>query len=174
VESGTLRLGDEVTIAPTKKKAKVEGIYIGEKSVAAAKTGENISLKFQVAVEDVQKGYVLCSPNSICQAVVEIKVQLALVDMPEHRPLFSPGYDGVMHVHTIEIEVVCTQLLSVVIDGKPLKRPFARQGQQCIAILTMPISTCMETFANLPSMGRLTLRDEGKSVAIGKILELVR
>ena len=33
VEAGTLRLGDEVQIAPTRKKAKVEGIYIGDDSV---------------------------------------------------------------------------------------------------------------------------------------------
>jgi peptide chain release factor subunit 3 len=133
-----------------------------------------VTLRFQLAVEDVQKGYVLCSPMSICQAVVEIKVQLALVDMPDHRPIFSPGYDGVMHVHTIEIEVVCKELVAVIIDGEKKRRPFARQGQQCIAILTMPISTCMESYATLPSMGRLTIRDEGKSVAIGKILELIK
>ena len=33
VESGTLRVGDEVIVAPTKKKAKVEEIVIGETKV---------------------------------------------------------------------------------------------------------------------------------------------
>jgi selenocysteine-specific translation elongation factor len=33
VESGTLRVGDEVIVAPTKKKAKVEEIVIGESKV---------------------------------------------------------------------------------------------------------------------------------------------
>jgi peptide chain release factor subunit 3 len=142
--------------------------------VLTAKPGENVLLRFQINVEDIQKGYVLCSPSSLCPAVTVIKVQLALVEMLEHRPVFSPGYDAVMHVHTVEIEVTCTQLVSVMDKGKALKRPFARQGQQCVAILTMPISTCMETFATQPGMGRFTIRDEGKSIAIGKILELIK
>ena len=32
---------------------------------------------------------------------------------------------------------------------------------------------CMETFKNFPQMGRFTLRDEGKTIAIGKILKVV-
>lgn len=32
----------------------------------------------------------------------------------------------------------------------------------------------METFERMPSMGRLTLRDEGKTIAIGKILEILQ
>ena len=56
-----------------------------------AKPGENVLLKFQINVEDIQKGYILCSPTSICPSVVLIKVQMALVEMLEHRPVFSPG-----------------------------------------------------------------------------------
>ena len=37
VESGTLRMDDEVAIAPTKKKAKVDAIYVGEDKVRSAK-----------------------------------------------------------------------------------------------------------------------------------------
>lgn len=32
---------------------------------------------------------------------------------------------------------------------------------------------CMETFKDFPQMGRFTLRDEGKTIAIGKILKVV-
>ena len=34
VESGTIRVGDEVVLAPTKKKAKVEEIVIGNTKVS--------------------------------------------------------------------------------------------------------------------------------------------
>lgn len=33
VESGTLRVDDEIVIAPTKKRAKVDGIYVGDVKV---------------------------------------------------------------------------------------------------------------------------------------------
>ena len=34
MESGTVTRGDEVVIAPTKKKARVEAIFIDEKNVS--------------------------------------------------------------------------------------------------------------------------------------------
>lgn len=174
VESGTLRMDDEITIAPTKKKAKVDAIYIGETKVRSAKPGENVLIKFTINVEDIQKGYVLCSANSICPAVTEVRVQLALVDMLEHRPIFSPGYEAVMHVHTVEIEVTCSALVAVIDKGKQMRRPYARQGQQCIAHLLLPISTCMEAFDVIQALGRVTIRDEGKTIAIGKIISLIK
>lgn len=124
-------------------------------------------------VEDVQKGYVLCSPQSLCPAVTEIKVQLVLVEMLDHRPLFTSGYEAVMHVHTVEIEVVCSELVYVLEKGKPLRRPFGRTGQVVCAKLTMPMTTCMEPFDIMPALGRVTLRDEGRTIAIGKILEVL-
>ena len=175
VESGTLKVNDEVVIAPTKKIAKVEAIYIGEQKVRSAKPGENVLIKFNINAEDVQKGYMLCSQVNVCPAVTMIKAQLALVDLLDHRPIFCPGYDAVMHVHTVEVEVTCTELVSVLdAKGKPMKRPFARQGQMCMVILSLPISTCMEPFLQMPSLGRLTLRDEGKTIAIGKIVQLMK
>jgi peptide chain release factor subunit 3 len=174
IESGTLRVGDEITIAPTRKRARVDEIVINETPVRSAKPGENVLIKFNsVNVEDVQKGYVLCTAVLLCPAVTEIKVQLALVEMLEHRPLFSPGYEAVMHVHTVEIEVNCVELIAVIDKGKYIKRPFARTGQGCIARLQMPLLTCMEAFDVMPALGRLTLRDEGRTIAIGKIVEVL-
>jgi peptide chain release factor subunit 3 len=175
VECGTLRVNEDIIIAPTKKVAKVEAIYIGEQKVRSAKPGENVLIKFSINAEDIQKGYMLCSQISVCPAVTVIKAQLALVDLLDHRPIFCPGYDAVMHVHTVEVEVTCTELVSVLdAKGKPMKRPFARQGQMCMVLLTLPMSTCMEPFLLMPSLGRLTLRDEGKTIAIGKIVQLVK
>lgn len=174
VESGSLRMGDEITVCPTLKKAKVKEITIDEVSVSGAKPGENVLIKLHgLNVEDIQKGYVLCQGVNICPMVTAIKVQLFLIDMLEHRPLFSPGYDAMMHCHTTEIECTCAMLLSVQDKGKWLKRPFGRTGQICTAVLKVNMRTCMDSFEKMPSMGRLTLRDEGKTIAIGKILEVI-
>ena len=131
-------------------------------------------MKFNsINVEDIQKGYVLSIPSSVCPAVTDIKAQLALVNMLEHRPIFSPGYEAVLHVHTVEIEVVCTKMFYVIDNGKEIRRPFGWEGQQVVVQLTFPLSTCVEAFSVMPSMGRLTLRDEGTTIAIGKIIEII-
>ena len=174
VESGTITMNDVIAIAPTKKQVKVEALYIDEKKVHTAKPGENILLKLATGLEDVQRGFVICSPDSLCPAITEIQVQLALVDLLEHRPLFSPGYECVLHVHSAEIEVTCTRIVSVIENQKHVRKPFARQGQMCVAILTTAISACMETYEVNQALGRITLRDEGQTIAIGKITKLIR
>ncbi|CAF1435718.1 unnamed protein product, partial [Rotaria sordida] len=32
---------------------------------------------------------------------------------------------------------------------------------------------CMETFKCFPQLGRFTLRDEGRTVAVGKVLKII-
>ena len=53
-----------------------------------------------------------------------------------------------------------------------MKRPLGRQGQTCVVRLVMPTTTCMEPFDVNPALGRVTLRDEGRTIAIGKILKM--
>lgn len=48
-----------------------------------------------------------------------------------------------------------------------------KQDQVCIARLRTAGTICLETFKDFPQMGRFTLRDEGKTIAIGKVLKLV-
>ena len=57
--------------------------------------------------------------------------------------------------------------------GKKSKTRFVKQDQVCIARLQAAGTICMETFKDFPQMGRFTLRDEGKTIAIGKVLKLV-
>ena len=173
VESGTLTMGDELAIAPTKKTVKCDAIYIGDEKVRSAKPGENVLIKLNCQVEDFQKGYVLCHKASICPTPRCFSVQLFLVDMLEHRPIFSSGYEAVLHVHTLEIEVQVAELICVMDPtGKKMKRPFARTGQQCVAKMriTSDLNTCLEKFDEFPALGRVTLRDEGKTIAIGKVV----
>ena len=47
------------------------------------------------------------------------------------------------------------------------------QGDVCIARLQCSGAVCLETFKDHPHMGRFTLRDEGKTLAIGKVLKLI-
>lgn len=34
-------------------------------------------------------------------------------------------------------------------------------------------AVCMETFDTLPQLGRFSLRDEGKTIAIGKVTKII-
>lgn len=56
--------------------------------------------------------------------------------------------------------------------GKRSKKPpqFAKRGQKVIALIETTAPICVERFSDYPQLGRFTLRDEGKTVAIGKVI----
>ena len=46
---------------------------------------------------------------------------------------------------------------------------FVKNGACCICRITVEKPICLETFGDLAAMGRFTLRDEGRTIAIGKV-----
>ncbi|KAG9104742.1 translation termination factor GTPase eRF3 [Ceratobasidium sp. 370] len=58
--------------------------------------------------------------------------------------------------------------------GRKSKKPpqFAKKGQKIIALIETTAPVCVEPFKQYPQLGRFTLRDEGKTVAIGKVVKL--
>lgn len=55
--------------------------------------------------------------------------------------------------------------------GRKSKKPpqFAKKGQKIVALVETAQAVCVERFADYPQLGRFTLRDEGKTIAIGKV-----
>ncbi|EPQ17114.1 Eukaryotic peptide chain release factor GTP-binding subunit ERF3B [Myotis brandtii] len=124
--------------------------------------------------EEILPGFILCDPNNLCHSGRTFDVQIVII---EHKSIICPGYNAVLHIHTCIEEVEITALISLVdkkSGEKSKTRPrFVKQDQVCIARLRTAGTICLETFKDFPQMGRFTLRDEGKTIAIGKVLKLV-
>lgn len=74
--------------------------------IAYAKAGENVKLKVKgIEDEDVDRGMVICNNDDFCQVTFEIEAEINLLELPDHKPLFSAGYVCVLHMHTIMQEV---------------------------------------------------------------------
>lgn len=119
-------------------------------------------------------GFVLCSPKNPVHAVTAFEAQLAII---EYKNIICAGYTAVMHAHTLVEEVTLTALLHSVDKktGKKTKRPpqFLKQGDVAIVRVETPQAVCLETYADYAQLGRFTLRDEGKTIAIGKVTKLI-
>lgn len=175
VEAGTLVSGQTVKIEPMDIDGTIDGVFINDVEVRTARPGENVSVKIKgVREEDVQKGFVLGAPENPCSVVTKFEAQLMLLDIPG---LFTAGYSAILHVHTCTEEVTVTKLLSELDKktGNPKKGRcmFVKGKAICTAVLEVPQSICVETFADQQQLGRFTLRDEGRTIAIGKILQLL-
>jgi len=49
----------------------------------------------------------------------------------------------------------------------------SRTGMKIVALVEAANTVCIEPFSTQPSLGRFTLRDEGKTVAIGRVLRVI-
>ena len=104
----------------------VTTIYRDDNEVQAAKGGENLRLRLGGVDEDeVSPGFVLCSRHLPVPAVTYFDAQLHLLDLLEHKSLFSAGYKAILHIHAAVEECEITALLAQ-IDPKTKQKKKVR------------------------------------------------
>ncbi len=174
VESGMLVKGRKVMLLPVVKIATVDEIRIGEGEddiVDAARPGDNIYAKLKgISDEDLHKGFMIVDPGHPAPSAKRFQAQLQIMDL-EHRNVFTAGYNAVLHLHTAEEECTVDKLVGLYKkDGTMEKNPrFIKSNQACLCNITLTQNTPMEKFETFQQLGRFTLRDEGRTIAIGKI-----
>jgi len=177
IEQGSISVGQKLELQPSGKTFSCVGIQIEETDVDMASTGENVCVKVKgLEEEEVQQGFVMSGAGEACGTCCHFEAQVVVLEMLEHKPLLTAGYEAVMHAHTVSSECTVSKLLAAV-DKKTGKkaagRPrFLKTGAVGIVRISMAESVAVENFKTCPQLGRFTLRDEGRTVAIGKILKL--
>ncbi|XP_037054763.1 eukaryotic peptide chain release factor GTP-binding subunit ERF3B [Peromyscus leucopus] len=175
LESGSIFKGQQLVMMPNKHNVEVLGIVSDDTETDFVAPGENLKIRLKgIEEEEILPGFILCEPSNLCHSGRTFDVQIVII---EHKSIICPGYNAVLHIHTCIEEVEITALISLVdkkSGEKSKTRPrFVKQDQVCIARLRTAGTICLETFKDFPQMGRFTLRDEGKTIAIGKVLKLV-
>ena len=175
-ESGVVSRGDKLMMMPNKVPVKVATVWRDELEVEAAKPGENLRLRLSgIDEEDVSSGFVLSDEKDLVPVVHSFEAQIAVLDLLEHKPIMTGGYTAILHLHSIVEECEVTKLVWA-LDPKTRekkKTKFVKSNSVCaVRIKVVGGSVCMESFADNPQLGRFTLRDEGRTIAIGKVLRL--
>lgn len=174
VESGTVRPGQKVVLMPTRTTCKIDAVWANETPVAAARPGENVLLKLSnCGTEDVLKGFVICT-DPPCRAVNRIICLLSLLDMPDNVRIFTAGFDCMFHAHCCEEEAKIVKIFETTSPKGVVNKngTFATVGMRVVCMIETARSVPVERFDDKPFLGRLTLRTEGKTIAIGKIIKL--
>lgn len=175
VEAGEARRGQTLLVLPNKTQVVVDQLWSDEEEVTSVGPGENVKIKLKgVEEEDISSGFVLCDPNNTCKTGRIFDAQVVIL---EHRSIICAGYSAVCHIHTVAEEVSVKALICLVdkkTNEKSKVRPrFVKQDQIAIMRLEAAGVICMEPFKDFPQMGRFTLRDEGRTIAIGKVLKVI-
>ena len=119
-------------------------------------------------------GFVLSGPRNRCPVVTRFNCQLQLMELLDHKSIFTAGYKSILHIHSLteECEVIH---LNWELDKKTKKQKkckFVKSNAAVSCRIGVERGICVETFEVNPQMGRFTLRDEGRTIAIGKITGL--
>lgn len=176
IESGHIRKGHSTLLMPNKINVEIQNIYNEtESEVDMAICGEQVKLRIKgIEEEEISAGFVLTSPKNPIKNVTRFVAQIAIVEL---KSIMSAGFSCVMHVHTAIEEVTITRLLHKLEKGtnRKSKKPpaFAKKGMKIIAVVETEEPVCVETYQDYPQLGRFTLRDQGTTIAIGKIVKIL-
>ncbi|POY74770.1 hypothetical protein BMF94_2246 [Rhodotorula taiwanensis] len=176
LESGKIRKNQDLLLMPNKTPVQATAIFNEmEEEVPIAMSGDNVRIRLRgIEDTDIGIGFVLTDPKKPVHAVTQFEAQLVIIDV---KNIITAGYQAMIHVHTASEEVSLTALLNYFDrkTGRKSRKPpqFAKKGMKVIALVEASSALCVETFASTPQLGRFTLRDEGKTVAIGKITKLI-
>lgn len=179
VEQGTVKPGTKCIISPIGHKCTIVSVFIDDEEMKYAGCGENISLKMHgVSEDELKKGYVLCPQIDPVRAITKFKAQLQILELPEERPVLTAGYKAVIHAH---VAIEECEIFKLYESTDPKKKPplnkqkspsFIREGMAAICSISLARPTAVDIFSSTATLGRFTLRDEGRTIAIGRITEL--
>ena len=179
VENGTVRLGDKLAVMPAGNPAQVLQLMDGKgRPVEYAAPGENVQIKINVADdEQIQRGFVLCQRDQLMPATEIFEAEVQVLDLVEYKPILTKGYTCMMHIHTYHDEVILKDIVKAWEKNdrgevtEKQKPQFVRSQTKIICRIQTKGPVSLEKFDVIQQMGRFTLRDEGKTICVGKVLK---
>jgi len=174
VETGVLKINDEIIFMPSGERGKVNSIETHYTRLEQAGPGDNIGFNVKGPSRDkLKRGEVAGHPNNLPKVAKAFKGRIFII---HHPTAIGQGYTPVLHIHTAQIavkfDVLETKLdarSGQVVEQNP---SFLRTGEAAVVrfIPLQPIS--IETFKDFPQLGRFALRDMGTTIAAGVVLEI--
>ena len=174
VETGTLKVGDDVIFMPSGERGKVNSIETHYTRLEQAGPGDNIGFNVKGPTrEQLKRGEVCGHPTNVPTVAKAFKGRIFII---HHPTAIGQGYTPVLHIHTAQIAVKFDQLIQKldprsgqVVEENP---SYLRTGEAAIVrfVPLQPIS--IENFKDFPQLGRFALRDMGTTIGAGIVLEI--
>jgi elongation factor 1-alpha len=175
VETGKLRVGDTVVFMPAGVSGEVRSIEMHHEKMEEALPGDNIGFNVKgVSKTDIKRGDVAGHPQNPPTVVKEFTARVYVV---YHPTAIHVGYTPVIHAHTASVAARITEIVGR-LDPKTgqiaEKNPqFVKVGESAIMKFQPIKPMVIERYSDIPQLGRFAMRDMGKTVGIGVIIDVV-
>ena len=180
VESGTLIKGQKIDLLPIGTTCEVQNLWIEDASeegreANVAKPGENVRVRLKgINENEIHKGFVLCD-ECTGHGVTVFDARVQFLELLKHRQIVTSGYTAVMHCHTAAEECSIIKLINKGQGDKKEKRPkFVKSHTICVVRIKLSRKICVEKFADVAQLGQFTLRDEKQTIAVGRVLKILK
>jgi len=181
VESGKLKPGDKIVFLPSSKPngvvGEVKSIEMHHQQIEEAIPGDNIGFNVKgVDKNDIGRGDVVGKVGEQLPTVAE-EFEARIIVL-WHPSAIAPGYTPVFHIHTahvagkiVEIKAKLDPKTGQVAEQNP---QFIKQGDAAIIKVVPTKPVVVEKFQDFPntSLSRFAMRDMGKTVAVGQVLDV--
>lgn len=175
VETGKLKVGDTVVFMPAGVSGEVRSIEMHHEKMEEALPGDNIGFNVKgVSKTDIKRGDVAGHPQNPPTVVKEFTARVYVV---YHPTAIHVGYTPVIHAHTASVAARITEIVGK-LDPKTgqiaEKNPqFIKVGESAIMKFQPIKPMVVERYSEIPQLGRFAMRDMGKTVGIGVIIDVV-
>ncbi|KAJ1964472.1 hypothetical protein IWQ62_002920 [Dispira parvispora] len=174
IESGTLQVGEKISLVPGNEQGVVKAIDHHDEMVQWAVAGDNVMVSVQgIDMQMYSTGAVLCALHDLIPTATRFVAQVVVFDP---KVPVTQGYPVILHHQSCNEPGFVTKLVAQlerttgeVIKRKP--RHLLKSSAAKIEITTQrPI--CLDTYDRSKSFGRITLRKGGETVGAGIVLKL--
>ncbi|MEM3713981.1 MAG: translation elongation factor EF-1 subunit alpha [Nitrososphaeria archaeon] len=174
VETGVVKVGDKVVIAPVNLTAEVKSIEMHHTPIEKAIPGDNIGINLRgVAKQDIKRGYVIGPVDNPPTVAKEFIAQIIVI---YHPSAISAGYTPVLHAHTAQVATTFKELIAKIdprsgqiVEEKPKS---LKTGDSALVRLAPLRPLCIEPYSVIPQLGRFAIRDMGTTIGAGIVKEI--
>lgn len=174
VETGIMRIGDNVIFEPSHRVGEVKSIEVHHEQVKEAGPGDNIGFNIRgIAKNDIRRGDVAGHLSSPPTVVTSFVGQIVVLD---HPSVMTVGYKPVFHMHTVQVAGIISEIIRTMDPKHGTVREehpeFIRTGDVAVVRITPERPVVIEKASDFPQMARFAVRDMGQTVAAGQCIDL--
>ncbi|XP_006653029.1 HBS1-like protein [Oryza brachyantha] len=169
LEVGAIQSGSKVLVMPSAELAVVKTIERNSYGCNLARAGDNVAIGLQgIDPSHVISGGVICHPDYPVSVASCLELKILVLDITV--PILV-GLQFELHIHHAKMSACMVKIVSLLEQktGKASKkRPrFLTSRQTAVIEVKLEKEVCVEEFSNLKALGRVFLRSQGNTIAVG-------
>ena len=176
LECGILFEKTEYTILPNGIKTKIKTMNVNKEKVDFVKSGQQAEILLTLdknTNEEFKQGSVLCSVDYPIPVVSLFKCQVKTLDI---KYPISIGQKLFLHLQSQKVQISIKKILKIYNEDNSVEKKntiFIPKNFYADIVVECDNKICVELYKNIKALGRIAIRAEGTTMAVGFVEEFL-